>query len=260
MRPAMWSRRRGHSSATALDSRSGSGIFGSKSWRVHVFYRTLARNRFRDRMRSIYRTQGQPFSLRRCEMVCQACGSPVVEQVRFCSKCGAQVAGDVPVQPPPMYSGQPPYMYPPMYRGCSGTCRRSASLVACMRDIVCWRLDRLFFLRAFSTHGFGGRGGWMLGTQMPPMMPPVDGRDGARRCYSHGDRRGACGCSWDLACCSGSPGAGRWLSWPPSWRCSSSRSGRRWGSIRSGCWLRRPRGWSMRRSRTGVRLDGRLLV
>jgi hypothetical protein len=29
----------------------------------------------------------------------------------------------------------------------------------------------VFFLRAFSMHDFGGRGGWMLGNQMPPIMP-----------------------------------------------------------------------------------------
>jgi hypothetical protein len=106
-------------------------------------------------------------------MVCQACGSPVVEEVRFCSKCGAQVAGPVAAPPgyPPMYAGQLPAAYSPLPR-----VQRNLQTLGSLWCIYAgYRLLAgllgVFFLRAFSMHGFGGRGGWMLGTQMPPIMP-----------------------------------------------------------------------------------------
>ena len=107
-------------------------------------------------------------------MVCQSCGSPVVEQVRFCSRCGAQVAGPVAAPPPgypPMYATQPPFAYSPLPR-----VQRNLQTLGSLWCIYAgYRLLAgligVIFLRAFSMHGFGGRGGWMLGTQMPPIMP-----------------------------------------------------------------------------------------
>jgi hypothetical protein len=103
-------------------------------------------------------------------MVCQSCGSPVVEQVRFCSRCGAQVAGPAPTQPPG---------YPQMCSGYPSLAPRVQRNLQTLGSLWCiyagYRLLAglmgVFFLRAFSMHGFGGRGGWMLGTQMPPIMP-----------------------------------------------------------------------------------------
>ena len=49
-------------------------------------------------------------------MVCQACGTPVVESVHFCPKCGAQVVMTSPGQPqPPMYAGLSSNRLMPMY-------------------------------------------------------------------------------------------------------------------------------------------------
>jgi hypothetical protein len=103
-------------------------------------------------------------------MVCQSCGSPVVEQVRFCSRCGAQVAGPVPTPPPgyqQMCSGYPA-LVPRVQRNLQ-TLSVLWLVYAGYRLLA--GLMGVFFLRAFSMHGFGGRGGWMLGTQMPPIMP-----------------------------------------------------------------------------------------
>ena len=103
-------------------------------------------------------------------MVCQSCGSPVVEQGRFCSRCGAQVAGPMPTPPPghsQMCSGYPSPL-PRVQRNLQ-TLGSLWCIYAGYRLLA--GLMGVFFLRAFSMHGFGGRGGWMLGNQMPPIMP-----------------------------------------------------------------------------------------
>jgi zinc-ribbon domain len=97
-------------------------------------------------------------------MVCQACGTPVVESVHYCSKCGAQVVmTQSPAQPQqPMYAGypQPPI---PMYVPRVHRNLQVLGILWCVLGVyrVASGLIGVFFLRAMSTHNFGDD--WMLG-------------------------------------------------------------------------------------------------
>jgi hypothetical protein len=102
-------------------------------------------------------------------MVCQSCGSPVEQEVRFCPKCGTQVAGPAQVPPAylPMYAGQP-YMAPPIPR-----VQRNLQTLGVLWCIYAgYRVLQgflgMFFLRTFS-HGFGG--GWPFHSPMPGAFP-----------------------------------------------------------------------------------------
>jgi len=90
-------------------------------------------------------------------MVCQACGTPVVEAVHFCSKCGAQV---VPPPPPPTYAQPPMPMYMPrVHRNL-----QTLGILWCVLGVyrVVTGLIGIFFLKAISTHNFGDDA-WMFG-------------------------------------------------------------------------------------------------
>jgi zinc-ribbon domain len=100
-------------------------------------------------------------------MVCQACGTPVVESVHFCSKCGAQVT---PAQP--MYTAypQPPM---PMYVPRVQRNLQTLGILWCVLGVyrVVSGLIGILFLRAFATHNFGDDA-WMFGGRWHgPFMP-----------------------------------------------------------------------------------------
>jgi hypothetical protein len=110
-------------------------------------------------------------------MVCQACGHPVETEVRFCSKCGAQVAGPQvsgpqvsgqqagrPYGAPPMY-GMPPVMVPRVQRNL-----QTLGVLWCVYGAfrLLFGMMGMFFLRGWwmggygygwgMHHGFGGFG------------------------------------------------------------------------------------------------------
>ena len=98
-------------------------------------------------------------------MVCQACGTPVVENVHYCSKCGAQVVmAQPPAQPrPPLYAGypQPPV---PMYLPRVQRNLQVLGILWCVLGVyrIASGLFAITFLRALSTHNFGNDG-WVFG-------------------------------------------------------------------------------------------------
>lgn len=91
-------------------------------------------------------------------MVCQACGTPVVESVHFCSKCGAQVTAT-----PPPYAAYP---QPPMPMYIPRVQRNLQALGVLWCVLGAYRvvsgLIGVIFLRAFTTHNFGDDA-WMFG-------------------------------------------------------------------------------------------------
>jgi len=98
-------------------------------------------------------------------MVCQACGAPVVEQVHFCPKCGAQVTAA-----PPVYAAYPSLL--PMRMPMPRVQRNLQMLGILWCAFGAYRvisgLIGMFFLRAVSMGRFGGFGGygWPLGGHM----------------------------------------------------------------------------------------------
>jgi hypothetical protein len=98
-------------------------------------------------------------------MVCQACGTPIAESVRFCSKCGAQV-----VTPQPMYA-QPPM---PMYLPRVHRHLQTLGILWCVLGVyrVVRGLIGMIFFRAFTTHNFG-YDAWMFGGRFHGPFPPM---------------------------------------------------------------------------------------
>jgi hypothetical protein len=94
-------------------------------------------------------------------MVCQACGAPVVEQVHFCPKCGAQVTAA-----PPAYAGYPPQIPMPMQMPRVQRNLQMLGVLWCAFGAyrVIGGLIGMFFLRAVSIGGFGD--GWPFGGHM----------------------------------------------------------------------------------------------
>ncbi|WP_263366911.1 zinc ribbon domain-containing protein [Edaphobacter bradus] len=94
-------------------------------------------------------------------MVCQACGSVVGPEVRFCPKCGAQVAAVAPPSQPA--AGYPPY--PPMVA--APRVQRHLQTLGTLWCIfgvyrILAGLAALFFVRTMAWRYFGG-GGWTVG-------------------------------------------------------------------------------------------------
>jgi hypothetical protein len=100
-------------------------------------------------------------------MVCQACGAPVAEEVRFCPKCGVQV-----MAAPPVYAAYPPAMLAPAPR-----VRRHLQMLGilwCAFGVyrVAQGMMGMFFLRAMSMHHYGGDGWPFWGHFYGPFGPP----------------------------------------------------------------------------------------
>jgi len=85
-------------------------------------------------------------------MVCQACGSSLVEGVHFCAKCGAQVAAAQPI-----YAAYP---QPPVPMAAPRVQRNLQTLGVLWCVFGAYRiiggLIGMFFLRAFAFRNFGG--------------------------------------------------------------------------------------------------------
>src|SRR5438552_17152427 len=95
-------------------------------------------------------------------MVCQACGTPVAVEVRFCPKCGAQISGPqkpVPGYGPPVYPMQP-IIVPRVQRNL-----QPLGILWCVFGVyrVIGGLIGMFFLQMTSMGGFM-HGGWPYGT------------------------------------------------------------------------------------------------
>jgi zinc-ribbon domain len=104
-------------------------------------------------------------------MVCQACGTPVVESVHFCSKCGAQVVATQPVYAQPPAYPQPPM---PMYLPRVQRNLQTLGIMWCILGVyrVVTGLIGIIFLRAFTTHNFGDDA-WMFGGRFHGPLPPM---------------------------------------------------------------------------------------
>lgn len=87
-------------------------------------------------------------------MVCQACGTSFGEGVHFCPKCGSQVVMARPPYPPPM-----PIYLPRVQRNL-----QVMGILWCVLGVyrVVTGLIGMFFLRAMTTHNFGGDD-WIFG-------------------------------------------------------------------------------------------------
>lgn len=84
-------------------------------------------------------------------MVCQACGTEIAQDVRFCSKCGAPAAAQ-----PPVYAAYPPAAYVSRVRRhlqMMGILWCAYGVYRIVRGLIAMTL-----LRAFTIHAFGG--GW----------------------------------------------------------------------------------------------------
>jgi hypothetical protein len=93
-------------------------------------------------------------------MVCQACGSSVVEQVHFCPKCGVQMVAAQPVfatYPPPI----PVHVQPRVQRNL-----QTLGILWCAYGAyrLLGGLIGMFFLRAVSSGAFGDS--WPFGGHM----------------------------------------------------------------------------------------------
>ncbi len=186
-------------------------------------------------------------------MVCQACGTPVVESVHYCSKCGAQVVMPQPARPSRSNRCMRAIRNL-LYRCMCLECRRNLQVLGILWCVLgrlpdCERIDSaLTFLRALATHNFGNDG-WVFGrhwggTFTPPWVGNLWPLFMTMAI-----------CAWPLwlylpgmACCSAGPGAGRSLSSRRFWPCSRFRSEQPSPSIRCGFWRLRPQGWSTTRS------------
>jgi hypothetical protein len=84
-------------------------------------------------------------------MVCQACGAPVAQDVRFCSKCGAQMPAQPPA--PPVYPTLPYVSRVRRHLQTMGILWCAYGVYRIVRGLVAMTM-----LRAFTLHAFGG--GW----------------------------------------------------------------------------------------------------
>jgi hypothetical protein len=94
-------------------------------------------------------------------MVCQACGTPVAAEVRFCPKCGARVSGPQQTTPgyaPPVYAMQP-MLVPRVERNL-----QTLGTLWCVFGVyrVLGGLVGMFFLHVASMRRFGDYG-WSYG-------------------------------------------------------------------------------------------------
>ena len=117
VRPAITSRRRGHSSAATLDSGRRDGISGSR-WSAVTFtivsiFKKVYRKRAWNRRSAVCVTDTVK-SAGRCPMVCQACGNPVAADVHFCPRCGASMIAAAPVNASAKWSLQPAAVFIPL--------------------------------------------------------------------------------------------------------------------------------------------------
>jgi hypothetical protein len=102
-------------------------------------------------------------------MICQACGAPLAEEVRFCPKCGAQMVAASPV-----YATYPPPMAIP---GPAPRVQRNLQMLGilwCAFGVfrIVGGLVGMFFLRAFTMRPFGS--GWPFGPAwMGSLLPFV---------------------------------------------------------------------------------------
>jgi hypothetical protein len=111
-------------------------------------------------------------------MVCQACGTPVIQNVHFCSKCGAQVVPPQPMYAQPQMQGQMPPQMPgqmpgmPMYIPRVQRNLQTLGIMWCILGVyrVVTGLVGVFFLRAFTTHNFGNDG-WVFGRNFQAFPP-----------------------------------------------------------------------------------------
>jgi hypothetical protein len=135
-------------------------------------------------------------------MVCQACGTPITPETRFCSHCGARIAGTTPAgtapaQPsvgPAYQPTAPGYPYqagpyqpsPLMYRPpVVPRVQRNLQTLSILWFIyagfrILTGIAGMFFMRAMSLHGFDNP--WMMGGRhfmwpmwMGALMPWVAG-------------------------------------------------------------------------------------
>jgi hypothetical protein len=103
-------------------------------------------------------------------MVCQACGHPVETEVRFCSKCGAQITGAqaggaaVGYVPPVNYGAQPAYAMGPAFTPRVQRNLQTLGALWCVFGAfrVIGGLAGMFFLRFATRGGFGGNS-WGFG-------------------------------------------------------------------------------------------------
>jgi zinc-ribbon domain len=97
-------------------------------------------------------------------MVCQACGHPVESEVRYCSKCGAQVTGSqaggssVGYVPPVNYGAPPAYAMGPAYVPRVQRNVQTLGMLWCLFGAyrVIGGLIGMFFLRFAAMGGFAG--------------------------------------------------------------------------------------------------------
>src|SRR3984885_11401659 len=106
-------------------------------------------------------------------MVCQACGTLVVESFHYCQKWGAKVIPPIQQPQPPMYAGypQPPV---PMY---IPRVQRNLQVMGILWCVlggyrIASGLFAITFLRALSTHNFGNDG-WVFGRHWGGTFNPL---------------------------------------------------------------------------------------
>jgi hypothetical protein len=97
-------------------------------------------------------------------MVCEACGTPLAEEVRFCPKCGVRMVAASPV-----YATYPPPLAIP---GPMPRVRRNLQMLGILWCAfgayrILGGLIGMFFLRAFTMRTFGG--GWPFGGAFGPV-------------------------------------------------------------------------------------------
>jgi zinc-ribbon domain len=102
-------------------------------------------------------------------MICQACGAPLAEEVRFCPKCGAQMVAASPVyatyRPPMAIQGPAPRVQRNL---------QMLGILWCAFGVyrIVGGLVGMFFLRAFTMRPFGS--GWPFGPAfMGSLLPFV---------------------------------------------------------------------------------------
>ena len=106
-------------------------------------------------------------------MVCQACGNSVEAGVRFCPKCGAQIAA---VPPPSAYAPPHTQPYPQMMAPRPRVQRNLQTLGILWCIFGAYRvvsgLIAIFILRVATFHNFGNAG-WQWGGHVSPMWMGV---------------------------------------------------------------------------------------
>jgi hypothetical protein len=103
-------------------------------------------------------------------MVCPSCGNPVLTEVYFCTKCGAQVMPATPVTPPPTYALRVPRVRRNL---------QSLGVVWCLFGAyrIIEALVGIFVLRIVTLRNFGSegwiRGGHFHGPWMSILLPII---------------------------------------------------------------------------------------